>query len=89
MKIRNTTFSISRNFGSIDRNSKEKILESLDVSITAQFLFDRSKRALDGSKVTFDRLRIVKQEFSAEFSGDCSEKLKRFQYLLTVLLKNN
>ena len=72
-------------FGSIDWNGKEKIMESLDVSIAARFLFNRSKRALDQSKVTFDRSKIVKQDFSAEFSGDYSESLKSFQALWTVL----
>ena len=81
MKIQNTTFSIDRNFSSIDQNGKERILESLDVSIATRFLFDQSKRALDQSKVTFDRSKIVKQDFSAEFSGDYSESLKRFQAL--------
>ena len=81
MKIRNTAFSIGRNFSSIDRNGKEKIMEFLDVSIATRFLFDRLKRALDRLKVTFDRSKIVKQDFSTEFSGDCSESLKRLQVL--------
>ena len=81
MKIRNTAFLIGRNFSSIDRNGKEKIMESLDVSIATRFLFDRLKRALDRLKVTFDRLKIVKQDFSTEFSGDYSESLKRLQVL--------
>ena len=81
----NTTFSIDRNFSSIDQNGKEKILESLDVSIATWFLFNWSKRALDQSKITFDQSKIVKQDFSTEFSGDYSESLKRFQAFWTVL----
>ena len=50
-----------------NRNSKEKILEFLDVSIAARFLFDQSE--------------IVKQDFYVEFSSDCSKRLKRFQAL--------
>ena len=84
-EIRTTAFSIGRSFGSIDRNGKEKILESLDVSIATWFLFGQSKRALDRSKVTFDQSKIVKQDFSAEFSGDYSESLKSFQALWMVL----
>ena len=85
MKIRNIAFSIGRNFSSINQNGKEKILESLDVSIATRFLFDWSKRALDRLKVTFDRSKIVKQDFSAEFSSDCLKSLKRLQALWMVL----
>ena len=62
MKIRNTAFLIEILAGSIE-NGKEKILEFLDVLIAVQFLFDQLKRALDRSKVIFDRLKIVKQNF--------------------------
>ena len=65
---------IGRNFGSIDRNGKKIILESLDDSIAIQFLFDQSKRALDRSK-------LEKIEFFAKFSSDYSESLRRFQAL--------
>ena len=88
MKIRNSVFSIGRNFGSIDRNSKKIILEFLDGSITIRFLFDQSKRAFDRSKRAFDRskgplgrLKLEKIEFFAEFFGNCSERLKMFQVL--------
>ena len=73
------------NFGSIDWNGKKIILEFLDVLIATQFLFNRSKRALDRSKWIFDQSKVKNQDFSAEFSGDGSVCLKRFQALWTVL----
>ena len=85
MKIRNLVFSIGWNFGSIDRNGKKIILESLNDSITIWFLFDWSKRAFDQSKGTLNRSKLEKTEFSAEFSSDYSKSLKRFQALWMVL----
>jgi len=79
VKIQNTAFSIGQNFGLLDQNGKEKILESLDDSIATRFLFTRWKSALDQLKVTFNRSKIVKQDFSANFSSDCLESSKRFQ----------
>ena len=63
VKFWHTAFSIGRNFGSIDRNSKKIILKSLDESIVIRFLFNRSKRVLDWLKGTFDWLKVTKQNF--------------------------
>ena len=73
------------NFGSIDWNGKKIILEFLDVSIIAWFLFNRLKKVFDRSKGIFDWANIKNQDFSTEFSGDCLESLERFQALWTVL----
>ena len=81
MKIRNLTFSIGRNFNSIDQNSKKIIVEFLDGLIAIRFLFDRSKRAFEQLKGPLNRSKLEKIEFSVEFVGDCSERLKRFQAL--------
>ena len=59
MKIRNSVFLIGQNFGSIDRIGKKMILEPLDELIIIQFLFDQSKRVLNRSKGTFDRLKVI------------------------------
>ena len=67
MKIRNSTFLIGWNFGSIDQNGKKIILEPLDELIAIRFLFDRSKRALSRSKVTFDWSKVIKQDFLQNF----------------------
>ena len=67
MKIRNSAFSISRSFGSINRNGKKIILEPLDELIDIQFLFDQSKRALNRSKGTFDQSKVIKHDFLQNF----------------------
>ena len=38
-------------------------------------------RAFDQSKGPLDQSKLKKTKFSAEFSGDCSERLKSFQTL--------
>ena len=68
----------------LDR-SKWKNLEAFGCLDAAWFLFDRLKRALDWSKVIFDQSKIVKQDFFVELLDDCSERLKRFWALWTVL----
>ena len=64
----------------IDRSKivKKKLLEFLDVSIAVWFQFDLSKS-------NFRPIENHETGFSTEFFGGCSEKLKRFQALLTVL----
>ena len=67
MKIQVPRISIGQNFGSINRNGKEKILEFLDVSITTRFLVDRSKKILNQLKVIFDQSKIVNEIFLHNF----------------------
>ena len=62
-------------------NGKKIILKSLDVSITVR-LIKKSTRSI---KSNFRPIENREMRFSVEFSGDCSERLKMFQALLTVL----
>ena len=62
-------------------NGKEKILEFLDVLIPVRSI-EKSTRLI---KSNFRLIENRETGFSVEFSSDCSERLKRFQALLTVL----
>ena len=51
VKIRNSVFSMGRNFCSIDRNGKKSILESLLDLIAIRLLFD----SIDRKELSTDR----------------------------------
>ena len=62
-KFENQYFRLVEILARSIENGKKKILESSDVSIAVQFLFDWSKRALDRSKGTFDWSKLEKLNF--------------------------
>ena len=62
-------------------NGKKIILQSLDVSIAVRSI-EKSTWSIESN---FWPIKNRETRFFVEFSGDCTERLKRFQALLIVL----
>jgi len=66
---------------------KEIILEFLQDSIGIRFLVDRSKKSIRSIESNSLSIENCRTKFSTESSSDCSESLRTFQALWTVLMK--
>ena len=81
MRILNSAFSIGQIFGSIDRKDEENnpgVFGWFDHYSILTRLIEKSTQLIE---MNFQPIESRKTRFSAEFSGDYLESLKRFQAL--------